>query len=405
MGRGRIYRLRNAIQPYAWGSRGAIAALQGRSESQRPEAELWMGAHPKAPSELMTPAGPEPLDAWIAADPEGALGAGVARRFGELPFLLKVLAAERPLSIQAHPNVQQAEAGFARENAAGVPLDATHRCYRDARAKPELICALTPFLALNRFREPEAIARRLARLELPRLAGVVRALRERPAAEGLALTLRTCLGLAGDARREVVDRARAMADRDGSDPASRWVVRLCDLHPEDSGILAPWLLNLVELRPGDAMFLGPGELHAYLDGVAIECMASSDNVLRGGLTSKHMDPDELLGVLGFQHGDVEVLRPKPVTSVESRYLTPASEFALSRIQLDGAHSFREAAGDGPEIWLCVDGDCRVRWNDDEPLAIERGESVFVPAAAPGLAVEGQARLFRARVGLSPRSGA
>jgi mannose-6-phosphate isomerase len=399
MGTGRIYRLRNTIQAYAWGARGAIAALQGRPPSDTPEAELWLGAHPKAPSRVMTSLGETPLDAWIAEDPEAALGSAVAERYGELPFLLKVLAAEQPLSIQAHPDAAQAEAGFARENAAGLPLDAPERSYRDARPKPELICALTPFLALNRFRAPRAIADRLEPLAGPELGEGVRALLDAPPKPALAHFFEALLRLEAEPRSRVLERALAHAREDAEfDAASEWVVRLAALYPGDAGVLAPWILNLVELRPGDAMYLDAGELHAYLDGVGIECMASSDNVLRGGLTQKHMDVDELLHVLHFESGDVEILRPEPISSVEGLYATPAPDFALSRLDLEEATPFRAEPRNGPEILLCVEGACRVGWDGSEPLAIERGESVFVPGNAPAYEVGGTGALYRARVG-------
>jgi mannose-6-phosphate isomerase len=399
MGTGRIYRLHNTIQPYAWGARGAIAALQGRPPSETPEAELWLGAHPKAPSGVLTPSGELPLDRFIAADPQAALGRAVAERYGALPFLLKVLAAEQPLSIQAHPNAAQAEAGFARENAAGLPLDSPQRSYRDARPKPELICALTPFLALNRFRSPRAIADRLEPLAGPELAEGVGALRERPVKQALARFFEALLRLEAEPRGRVLERALAHAREEAEfDAASEWVVRLASMYPGDTGVLAPWILNLVELRPGDAMYLDAGELHAYLDGVGIECMASSDNVLRGGLTQKHMDIGELLRVLRFESGDVEILRPEPVSSVEGLYRTPAADFALSRLDLAEGTLFQAGARNGPEILLCVEGACRVGWDGSEPLAIERGESVFVPANAPVYEVAGPGALYRARVG-------
>ncbi len=405
MGPGRIYRLRNTIQSYAWGARGAIAALQGRPPSETPEAELWLGAHPKAPSVVLTPGGETPLDAFIAADPAATLGADVAERFGTLPFLLKVLAAEQPLSIQAHPNAQQAEAGFARENAAGLPLDAATRSYRDARPKPELICALTPFLALNRFRSPADIADRFAPVADAALQGAIQGLRDGAPRPALEAFLRTLLRQPDAAREALLSRAVDHASEEAEfDPACDWVVRLAALHPGDVGAVAPWFLNLVELRPGEAMFLDAGELHAYLDGVGIECMASSDNVLRGGLTQKHCDVDELLQVLRFASGDVEILRPEPVSAVEGVYPTPAPDFALSRIDLTDADRLGPGEDHGPEVLLCIEGLGRIGWNGSEPLAIERGESVFVPANAPAYELTGRGAFFRARVGPAPASG-
>lgn len=396
----RVYRLQNPIQTYAWGSHGAISALQGRPPSESPEAELWLGAHPVAPSRVRHERQEVTLDAWIAESPTEVIGALASDRFGALPFLLKVLAAEAPLSIQAHPNADQARAGFARENARGIPLDAPTRCYRDARHKPELIVALTPFVALNRFREPGAIAARLDRLGLAELAPTATELRTGAGAPALATFFRVLVELGPAARRRLRKRALEVAGEEAGTREAEWVRRLAELHGDDACIIAPWFLNWLELRPGEAMFLGAGELHAYLDGVAIECMASSDNVLRGGLTTKHRDHHELLSVLTFASGAVDMLNAQPRCDVESRYETPVDDFALSRLTLREGLEFVAPAEHGAEILLCVEGACSVSWDHSEPLAFERGESVFVPASVPAYRVDGSGVVFRATDGLS-----
>jgi len=391
-----IHRLENPVQHYAWGSRTAIPELLGRpSPAGEPWAELWMGAHPVATSRVVARDGSEPLDAFIARDPEAVLGRAVAQRFaGALPFLFKVLAAAAPLSIQAHPSLVQARAGFERENRAGVALDARERCYRDANHKPELICALSPFHALNRFRDPHEIAERFAALAEPALAGPVAALRAGADRRALAAFFETLWTLAEPARRAAIASAVAWArDRGRDDPAARWVTELSRAYPGDIGVTAPLLLNVVELAPGEAMFLPAGELHSYLEGTAIEIMANSDNVLRGGLTAKHVDIPELLRTLTFRAGAIERLRPRDDANGQGRYEAPAEEFALGVIAVRPGASYRAPSARGIEILLCTSGRGRLAGD-----AIERGDCFVVPAAAPPYTVEGNLTLYRATPG-------
>jgi mannose-6-phosphate isomerase len=392
--------LYNPVQNYAWGSRTAIAKLQGRNTpSAQPEAELWMGAHPRAPSQVDVGGRRERLDLVIGRDPIGILGRRVAERFGgRLPFLLKLLASEEPLSIQVHPDEARAREGFARETAAGIPLDAPQRCYRDAEHKPELVCALAPFIALRGFRTPAEIRARLERLGTPGLAPVRRALAGDADAER---ALRGLLGglfgmdAAGRRRavREAVDAAQALAD---GDPALAWMPRLQASYPDDIGVLAPLFLNLVRLEPGDGMFLAPGELHAYLGGTAIEVMASSDNVLRGGLTQKHVDVEEMLRVLRFDPAGAEILRPRRERPGLEIYRTPAREFELSRLT-PGADPLHLPGG-GVEILLCVEGPVRVQARSaSDDLCLDPGASCLVAASAGPYLARGPGVLYRASV--------
>ena len=392
----RVWRLVGAVMNYPWGSTTAIPQLLGKPPTGAPQAELWFGAHPDAPSVVWDERGPRIfLDAWIRSDPEAVLGAQVARSFGgELPFLFKLLAAAEPLSLQAHPSRAQAQAGFARENAAGVPLAARERCYRDPHPKPELICALTPFRALNRFREPAEIERRIAALALPELDSVLAPLRERPDRSGLQAFFAGWMDLECAARARIVERAAARADAlagGGSEYAE--VVRLARRYPGDPGVLAPLFLNLVELAPGEAMFLPAGELHSYSEGLGLEIMANSNNVLRGGLTSKHVDVPELLRTLSFESAPVERLRPHEVAPGEGRYAAPAAEFALSVVHVSPDRPWVSARERGVEILLCTEGRGRIAGLDDG--AIERGDCFVAPAAARSYTVAGSLTLYRA----------
>jgi mannose-6-phosphate isomerase len=369
--------MENAIQPYAWGSRTALADLRGEPASERPEAELWMGAHPIAPSRVNG----ESLLARIEREPEKTLGRPVLEAFGpRLPFLFKVLAAERPLSLQAHPTAEQARAGFAREEAAGIPRHAPNRNYKDASHKPELVCALTPFDALCGFRPVEESRAIFEAIGGPALAPFRAILGRGALREAFAWLVELAEPSAVIA--ETLEGCSRVAGFEGS---RSWAARLAELHPHDVGVVSSLLLHHVRLEPGEALHLPAGNLHAYLHGVGIEIMASSDNVLRGGLTEKHVDVPELLSVLDFRARPLEVLRPVR-EGVEEVWPTPAREFRLSRVAVDGAV---ELATRGPEILLCTAG----------ALAqIPRGGSVFVPASQQSYRVEGRGVFFRASVG-------
>lgn len=395
------------VMPYAWGSRTAIAALTGRaSPSAGPEAELWMGAHPVAPARVARVGGARGLDQVIADDPASAVGAEVASAFGpRLPFLLKVLAAAEPLSLQAHPNAAQARAGFAEEDARNVARDAPTRNYRDASHKPELLCALTPFDALCGFRRVEDTLRLFEELGVEELEGVLAALRASPDRTGLAETFRAIMTLPIDAgARIVAATVRACETRAGTggfDAEYRWASRLDALYPGDVGVVSALLLNLVHLERGQAIYLGAGNLHAYLGGVGIEIMASSDNVLRGGLTKKHVDLAELMRVLDFGDGPVSPLRPQPIDADEQVYVTPAKEFRLSVIEVGADHVVARSVR-GPEIVLCTEGSAVMSPRDGSPeIPLHRGASAFVSAATGQYDLRagdgGRATLYRATV--------
>jgi len=387
--------LENPVQNYSWGSRTAIAEFLGRpSPSGLPEAELWIGAHPKAPSRGVG-VSEGALDAAIGRDPKAMLGPAVAEAFGELPFLLKILAAAEPLSIQCHPNREQAHAGFARENAAGIPLSAAHRNYRDPHHKPELLVALTPFQALKGFRPVKEILAHFRSFPCAAIAGALQDLDRQRNPETVRGLFAAMVSLSDEARVGMVEGAVA-AVRGRGDDAAAWVGRLHARHPGDVGVLAPFFLNLVALRSEEALFLGAGELHAYLEGTGIEIMANSDNVLRGGLTPKHIDVDELLGVARFDSAPPQVLRPEPVAAHERIYRTPAREFELGLIDIAPGTAHVSPPERGPELILGLEGEARLV-ADEHPYPIGRGRSVFVPAAAATYRIEGGGRVCRARV--------
>lgn len=375
-----LVRIANEPRDYAWGSNSAISALLGTTPTGRPEAELWLGAHPGSPARLDDGS---LLSDWIAADPVAALGAGR----DHLPFLLKVLAASAPLSLQAHPTPEQARAGFERENAAGIALDSPERNYKDPYAKPELIYALSPsFDALCGFRP------------LDQSRAIVAALFEADAArpEPQPQPLEDLLGLLDRGLPETVEwlvtRATgvatlvsvvgelAAAAPTGFEREFATVRELGTLYPGDPGIVLSLLLNRVTLSAGEALYLPPGNIHAYLRGVGIELMSASDNVLRGGLTPKHVDVRELLSVLDIAPAAVPYLRPSRVAAHVELFRPGVAEAAGSGVlaaeapdfvllRFDGAGHYRVT---GPAIALCTEGSVTL---SGSPLA--RGQSVYV----------------------------
>ena len=448
--------LRGAIRTYAWGSRTAIAEFTGRPvPAAHPEAELWLGAHPGDPAWLETAKGELSLLDVVAADPEGQLGSVAHARFGDrLPFLVKVLAADEPLSLQAHPSTVQAIEGYEREERLGVPVTSPIRNYRDTSHKPELLVALQPFEALAGFRPPARTIELLRALAVSDLDPFIDLLcapddGEQSDADGLRALFTTWItapqpdldvlvpavlegaihylsseaggsarldggeaklglshGPGGSARLDGGEAKLGPSHGPGEFAAeAKTVLELGERYPGDAGVLASLLLNRVSLAPGEAIFLPAGNLHTYLHGVGLEVMANSDNVLRGGLTPKHVDVPELLRVLDFTPTTEEVLRPGVhADGPEVVYQTPAEEFAVSRLTLDGGHLGHEmdapADHDGPQILLCTEGAVTVHAKS-RTLTLHRGESAWVPSDDGPIRLLAQrpSSLFRATIGL------
>jgi len=397
-----IHFLTNPVQNYAWGSHAAIAELMGRSfPTREPEAEMWMGAHPKAPSTVKTRQGDESLMDLIKQHPHDIIGKAAAAFENRLPYLFKVLAIEEPLSIQVHPNREQAKKGFARENHLSIPMDAAERNYRDDNHKPECICALTHFWALNGFRDRSTIIRRLRETCSNTLDKGIRELEEHADSQGFKRFLDILLNLEENDVEKILDRAVPYAEaRRSRDPAFDWVVRLHNTYPGDIGVLFPLILNLVCLNPGQAMYLPAGQMHAYLKGVGIELMANSDNVLRGGLTSKHVDVSELLKILNFKEQPLEIIEPEKKRVSEKAYPTPAVEFELSVIEAVEGEPYTSAKDRGVEILLLTSGEVEVcQGKNPDPLKLSRGMSVIVPAAVGSYSIRGEGTLYKAGVPL------
>ncbi|MFD3541921.1 mannose-6-phosphate isomerase, class I [Streptomyces sp. NPDC058662] len=386
-------RLTNTIRPYAWGSTTALPELLGVAPTGEPQAELWMGAHPGAPSRIDRGSGPRALSDVIAADPEGELGAAAVARFGpRLPFLLKVLAAGAPLSLQVHPDLTRAREGYEDEERRGVPVDADHRNYKDPNHKPEMICALTAFDGLCGFRTPHEAAALFEGLGVDSLKPYADLLRAHPEDAALREVLTAVLTADRTRMARTVTEAAAAAERLGGPYAP--YATLVHHHPGDPGVIAAMLLNHVRLQPGEAMFLGAGVPHAYLRGLGVELLANSDNVLRAGLTPKHVDVPELLRIVAFDSGDPRILRPEG--DGEEVYDTPIDEFRLSRHLLAPGGAVRTLPGGTPQILLCTAGQCTARSDRSGELGLSPGESVFVPAGEK-VELYGNGTVFRATV--------
>ena len=397
----RIWHLENSIQEYTWGSATAIPELLGKQiPSSKPQAELWMGAHPKAPSHVLTEKGPMSLISLINSRPEKILGKSVSDRFeGKLPFLFKVLAAEKPLSIQAHPNLEQAKEGFSKEESLQIPIDAGNRNYRDSNHKPEIICALTSFWAMMGFRDCHEILHLIDSLGCSSLRNELEAFRQNPNEKGLRVFFKTLLEMPHHRKAVISREAAALAMKKRSKSKElEWIVTLNRYYPDDAGVLSPMLLNLVELKPGEALSMEAGQLHAYLGGLGIELMANSDNVLRGGLTSKHIDTVELEKIYKSQSADIRIISPLRNASGEKNYRTNFQEFLLTSLELHDEKSYIGSDARSIEIWIVVEGEVRITdFGRDEIFTAKKGNSFLVPAFLPRYRMEGIAKLFRASV--------
>ena len=415
-----VYKLQNPIKNYEWGSPEWIPVLLGQKNLSRiPWAELWMGINPAGPSRIVSGAeadgsertdgsaradGPEsippPLSELIEENPEACLGKETAGIFGTLPFLFKVEAVAKPLSIQAHPNGSQAREGFERENRQGIPVSAPNRNYRDSNHKPEIFCALSPLAALCGFRKVTEICALIEILCLccegvqqNSLESLVTAVKREDGNpyKNLLTVIFNLENSTLEALGLFLRKYQSQLERDFPEYKGEWecCAYLAGLYPGDPGILAPLYLNIIELSPGEAMYIPAGIFHAYIHGMGIELMADSDNVLRGGLTSKHVDREELFRVLDFSEYRPEILKaPDPAASWFT-YPSPAAEFALSVMRGKGADLPYNRKG--PSIVLVTDGSAAVA-----QTVLSKGESIFIPAGT-SLAFSGTFTAYAAGV--------
>lgn len=408
-----FYRMKNVIQHYPWGSTELIPGLLGiENRNKEPYAELWMGVHSRGPSKVFVEGRPVELEKEIARHPGELIGREAQDRFGDtLPFLFKVLAAARPLSIQAHPNREQAQEGFERENREGIPVDAPHRNYRDRNHKPEVLCALTHFTALCGFRTPEEVAENfnaLKSIPAANMEGIIAPLLhpgDKPPLEGFFHAL---MEADEEVQSSLIEAALSWAEQGGSVEAAL-IRKFHSYFGNDIGVLSPLYLNVVNLAPGQALYQPAGVLHAYVEGMGVELMANSDNVLRGGLTSKHVDVPELMRVLDFSPRRPDIIDPQQVESGREQYPVPIDEFALLRLSADTDIQAVLQRRSSLEIGVCTKGNFALQIEDHgnssrpqrRKRSIGKGESFVIPYGVQSYTLSGSGEIYFATV---PRQG-
>jgi len=356
----KLYRLQNQIKHYEWGSQKLIPEFLNIDNSKgAPCAEMWMGTHSLSISQT---------------EVDGRL-VNLGDVSGELPFLFKLLAVEKPLSIQAHPNKAQAEEGFNKEESRGLSIKNPTRNYKDKNHKPEIMCALTPFTFMAGFREPNAISVSLEELVLiaPPLKEIISPLLRALEESSLSSFFRILYGFSRIEREYI---CTFILEKEGVQGGvitqGQWKLMkvFASQYPGDPAIISPLYLNLLTLEPWQAVFIPSGVLHAYLDGFGVELMAASDNVLRGGLTPKHVDSSELMNILHFVPFAPQIITPPP-SAKWFCYNTPCSDFLLSMMRGQGDEE--AFPGKRPAICIVIEGELRAG-NE----IFKKGESFYLP---------------------------
>jgi mannose-6-phosphate isomerase len=391
-----IFKLNNVIQDYPWGSKTEITELFSiANPNNKHQAEIWMGAHANGCSKVATSG--ELLSDVINADPTTVLGEYTQCRFGKLPYLFKVLSAEKPLSIQVHPRLSRAQEGFARENEQGIPLNATNRNYRDDNHKPELVYALTFYQAMNGFRPLKEIISLFEEAQITTLSAELDALKVTPNEVGLQAFFTAVMNLQGDRKQTALAELKQSNERRSKTAMAReafaMVAAFRKEYADDIGLFAPLMLNVVELAPGEAMFLHAETPHAYVKGTGLEIMGNSDNVLRAGLTPKYIDVPELIANTRFNSILAQNIKLAPVKMGNKLgYPIPVDDFAFEIITSDD-HKKQQFVRSA-EILFCIEGEARVTSNN-ETVVLSAGESLFVSNNAVSFEYQGDAVLARA----------
>jgi len=396
-----IHALDGQVMPYAWGSRSALADLLGRVPSGRPEAELWIGAHRAGPAQVLSPSGVvQTLPRLLLEDLPARLGPDIAARYGRLPFLLKILAIAEPLSLQAHPDAVQARLGFEREQSLGLPLGDPKRSYKDDSHKPELLLALSPVEALCGFRPPGEVLSLLSTFGLADstspLSAACAAFAQVGDEQGYEALFRSFFALPVEALRQTLSmlllraRSASAAGGEATQWVANWLLRMDSTYGVDPGLLGMLLLRPLRLEPGQAVFLPARRLHAYLSGVGVEVMAESDNVLRGGLTSKHVDVDELCRILDFRPSEPDLIEPATVDEGGGRvYRTPVDEFELWSVE--PAQGQGSVSVPSPCLFVVLEGEIELT-QGAEQRTFTRGGQGFVSWASDPLRLTGRGRV-------------
>ncbi|CAG9298314.1 mannose-6-phosphate isomerase, class I [Celerinatantimonas diazotrophica] len=374
-----FYRMQNPMQHYAWGTTEVLNSLFGIANPDgQPQAEIWMGAHINGCSLVHETKTDQmiKLSDLLERNPELYLGKRVHRKFNQLPFLFKVLSAAQALSIQVHPSLEQARQGYAKENEAGIDIKAPNRNYKDPNHKPELVFALTPYQAMNGFRPIPTIIQLFEKVNVSALATLLNTLKENQNEQGLAQFFTGVVGLNGADKHHALEELLGYTRTHQDDPLCELIDELAQHYPDDTGLFAPLMLNVITLQPGDAMFLYACTPHAYLKGTGLEIMANSDNVIRAGLSPKHVDIPELLSCCEFISKDPEQLLIQPHQHGDSDiYHIPVDDFRFAVYQ----DCDERLSCDSAEIIFAIDANVQLTHSDGEIVTIHKGESVFIPA--------------------------
>jgi mannose-6-phosphate isomerase len=395
----KILFLKNPIQEYPWGSKTAIQEFLRNNYIGKKVAELWLGAHPKAPSSVLINTKWHPLDKFIDKDPEKILGKFVAKKFSrKLPFLLKIIAVENPLSLQVHPGPEQAREGYLKENRLGLVIDSHERNFKDPNHKPEIVCALSQFDALNGFRPFSEIENFISTLFSNKAAGHPLSRQTINDTRSLKNFVYSLFNMHKSEQANLVNvclkRAEECLDRN---PAFKWIVKLGNEYQNDICVLAPAFLNLVHLKIGQAIYIKHGEFHTYLHGTGVELMANSDNVLRAGLTRKHIEIKSLLKILNFSPVFPEILDAAMLRPHEFAYPAVFDEFQLSVISTGKFDEYTSKQDRSIEILICMSGEAKIAGENGEVYDFRKGDSVIIPADLRSYSILGESTVYKASV--------
>ncbi|WP_408900760.1 mannose-6-phosphate isomerase, class I [Photobacterium piscicola] len=375
-----FFKMDNVIQDYAWGSVTSIEQLFAIPNlDQKPQAEMWMGAHANGCSVITVNGEAVRLADFIATDPDAIIGAETQAKFAELPYLFKVLAAEKALSVQVHPSKHQAEIGYAKEEKIGIARNAANRNYKDPNHKPELVFALTPYQAMNGFRELAEIVELFTTINLDVISDLVNTFAANQTDAGLRDFFEAMLSLEGERKESAVNGLLAFCHEHKDQPLFALLIDLSEQYPGDIGLFVPLMLNVLTLQPGEAMFLSACTPHAYIKGTGLEIMANSDNVLRAGLTPKFMDVPELVANTEFKSMAAnELLLAPTMVAGGLDYQIPVPDFKFSVYKQVNDIALQNTSA---EILFAIDAPLTVTHQNGETLTLEKGQSVFIPAYA------------------------
>jgi mannose-6-phosphate isomerase len=389
-----FFKMDNKIQNYDWGSRTAIQDLFGfTNDNHQPQAEIWMGTHPNGCSMIKKGASHISLSELIEPNPSAFLSPETSNAYGDLPFLFKILAADKALSIQVHPDKQDAELGYASEQKRGVPLDAFNRNYKDANHKPELVYALTDYQAMNGFRPFDEILFAFHQCAIPEISEYLDQFERNPNQQGLRTFFVALLSMQEARKTNALDHLLSYAASNKTLETCELILSLSQQYPNDVGLFAPFLLNIITLKPGEAMFLSARTPHAYIKGTGLEIMANSDNVLRAGLTHKYIDIKELVKCTDFiPKPSDSLLTRAEIKGGEHHFPVPVQDFKFS---IYHAPKQQQVAMSSAEILMPIDDELILHADSGETLTLGKGQSAFVPAYVNQYTISSNGRVARA----------